>query len=246
LTLHDLIAGAVDRRLPPSLQLRAALQAALRQAQAEGYVGGEEAARAAAILAQNPHVRREVAQREAVALSVEFGLQLGATYDAEQDTWTPPVGMTGEAFLAAISERLQAEAHHQLVTALTLGVGHLQRAAQLRRVDRPLTAVIAALATADAALLAALALAETPMASLLRDPASWEALSEEPLVLPWSAFQVAHPSAATRLADQLAAAQAAAEAMRRVTAADAPLAEVLAALRKCLMALARVRQVVAG
>jgi hypothetical protein len=246
MTLHDLIAGALDRRLPPSPSLRAALQAALRQAQAEGYTDEEEAAaRAAATLAHNPQVRREVAQREAVALSVEYGLQLGATYDAEQDTWTPPMGMTVEVFLTVISERLQAEASAQWVTALTLGVGYLQRAAQLRRVDRPLTAVLAALATADDALLAAVALAETTTEPL-PVPVSWDALAGERLVLPWSAFRIAHPIEAARLEDQLAAAQAAAAAMRQATAADAPLAVVLPALQQCRVALAGVRELVAG
>jgi hypothetical protein len=245
MTLHELIAGAVDRRVPPSPALRAALQAALRQAQAEGYVGEAEAARAAAILAHNHPVRREVAQREAVALSVAYGLQLGATYDAAQDAWTPPPGMTRAAFLAVISAHLQAAAHAALVTELTLGVGYLQRAAQLQRGNRPLIAVVAALATADATLLAALALVETPTVAPRPVPAAWGALTGEQLVLPWSAFRVAHPTQAARLEDQLAQVTAAGGAIRQAAVA-APLAVVLAALQQCLVALAGVRELVAG
>jgi hypothetical protein len=77
---------------------------------------------------------------------------------------------------------LPAESHDDLVTALTLGIGHLQRAAQLCQANRPLTAVVGALATADAALMTAVALAALPTAAApLPVPAAFGALSEERL-----------------------------------------------------------------
>jgi hypothetical protein len=84
---------------------------------------------------------------------------------------------------------LPAESHDDLVTALTLGIGHLQRAAQLCQANRPLTAVVGALATADAALMTAVALAALPPAAAplptaaapLPVPAAFGALSEERL-----------------------------------------------------------------
>jgi hypothetical protein len=90
------------------------------------------------------------------------------------------------------------------------------------------------------------ALGETRTAAPLPATAAWGALAGERLVLPWSAFRDAHPTEAVRLQDQLAQVQVAAEAMRQATAADAPLAAVLAALQQCLVALAGVRQLVAG
>jgi hypothetical protein len=142
---------------------------------------------------------------------------------------------------------LPAEPHDALVTALTLGIGHLQRAAQLRQTNRPLTAVVGALATAYAALTTAVALAALPTAAApLPVPAAFGARSEERLVLPWSAFGVAHPTTVVPLATQLAQVNVAGGAMRQTTVADAPVEAVLAAVQQCLVALAGVRQRLAG
>ena len=141
---------------------------------------------------------------------------------------------------------LPAEVHDDLLTALTLGAGHLQRAAQLRQANRPLTAVVGALATAYTALTTAVSLAETTTATPLPVPALWGSLSEERLVLTWSAFRVAHPAAAFPLATQLAQANVAGVAIRQTTAEDASVDQVLAAVQQCLVALAGVRQQVAG
>jgi hypothetical protein len=109
MTLHDQLGTALDRRLPPSTALRAALQAAMQQAEAEGCVADSEAAaaRAAAILRADPAVRREVAQRQVAALVLAEGLALGATYDTEQDRWIPPRGMSVEAFVEFVLGRLR-------------------------------------------------------------------------------------------------------------------------------------------
>ena len=109
MTLHDLLAMALDRRMPPSPALRAALRAALQQAAADGCAVDSEVAatRAAAILRADPAVRREVAQRQVVALVLAAGVALGATYDAEQDRWIPPGGMAVEAFAELLLVRLQ-------------------------------------------------------------------------------------------------------------------------------------------
>jgi hypothetical protein len=110
MTLHDQLATALDRRVPPSQALRVALQAALHQAEAEGCVVDSAAAtaRAAAILGADPAVRREVAQRQVVALMLAEGVAIGATYDAEQACWIPPQGMAVEEFLEVLLARLQA------------------------------------------------------------------------------------------------------------------------------------------
>jgi hypothetical protein len=57
------------------------------QAEAEGCAPDSEAAavRAAAILRADPAVRREVAQRQVVALVLAEGVALEATYDAAQE-----------------------------------------------------------------------------------------------------------------------------------------------------------------
>jgi hypothetical protein len=109
MTLHDWLAIALDRRMPPSPALRAALQAALHQAEVDGCAADSEAAaaRAAAILRADPAVRREVAQRQVAALVLAEGVALGATYDAEQEGWIPPQGMTVEAFLELLLARLR-------------------------------------------------------------------------------------------------------------------------------------------
>jgi hypothetical protein len=109
MTLHDHLATALDRRFPPSRALRAALEAALHQAEAEGCAADSAAAvaRAAAILGADPAVRREVAQRQVVALVLAEGLAIGATYDAELQCWIAPRGMTVEAFVDLLLARLR-------------------------------------------------------------------------------------------------------------------------------------------
>jgi hypothetical protein len=105
--LHDLLAAAVEARLVVSPAVRARIDAVLDAAEAEGLDEAGVVERVREFAKADPEIRMVCTLRSTTTSFIEQALDLGATYSAERDAWTLPVGMTFDGLVAAVVARMR-------------------------------------------------------------------------------------------------------------------------------------------
>ena len=109
--LTDMIADAIEARMPLSPALEARVQAAVQQTWAEGIRDEDAAATRMMDLTRDDSELNTVIDRQAWAERfTREAIDAGCTYDAERDTWAPPEGMTWDEVFDQMVQRLRDSA----------------------------------------------------------------------------------------------------------------------------------------